>query len=311
MLKGLRWRPRRVDTLLVGFVCMLALITAMGMQVRPFTYLWVSLYTGVAVAVLSVSLTLRLEKQYRAEHEAALAAKEDLRRLSARLVAAQEQERQTLSRELHDQVGQTLTAIKIDVARAEQSLLPSQTDVGERLRRVRLGADETLEIIRRMSMLLRPSMLDDLGLSAALGWYTKQFSASTAIRVSLNDDGSADLLPDAGKISLYRIVQEALTNSARHSEARSILIVLASEDDRYVMRIEDDGKGFTPARGAKGIGLIGIEERVAEMGGTLTLDSKPGAGTRIRISIPLPKAGEGQEEAANTPLPQAHENPIG
>jgi signal transduction histidine kinase len=311
MLRGHRWRPRRVDTLLVGFACMLALITAMGMQVRPFTYLWVSLYTGVAVAVLSVSLTLRLERQYRAEHEAALAAKEDLRRLSARLVAAQEQERQTLSRELHDQVGQTLTAIKIDVARAEQSLLPSQADVGERLQRARQGADETLDIIRRMSMLLRPSMLDDLGLSAALGWYTKQFSASTAIRVSLNDDGSADLLPDAGKISLYRIVQEALTNCARHSEARSILIVLASEDDRYVMRIEDDGKGFTPARGAKGIGLIGIEERVAEMGGTLTLDSKPGAGTRIRISIPLPKGGEAQEQAANTPLPQVHENPIG
>lgn len=311
MLRGLRWRPRRVDTLLVGFACMLALITAMGMQVRPFTYLWVSLYTGVAVAVLSISLTLRLEKKYRAEHQAALAAKEDLRRLSARLVAAQEQERQTLSRELHDQVGQTLTAIKIDVARAEQSLLPSQKDVGERLQRARLGADETLEIIRRMSMLLRPSMLDDLGLSAALGWYTKQFSASTAIRVNLNDDGSADLLPDSGKISLYRIVQEALTNCARHSEARSILIVLASEEDRYVMRIEDDGQGFTPARQAKGIGLIGIEERVAEMGGTLTLDSKPGAGTRIRISIPLPNGGEDREETANTPLPQAHENPIG
>lgn len=300
-----------MDTLLVGFACMLALITAMGMQVRPFTYLWVSLYTGVAVAVLSISLTLRLEKKYRAEHQAALAAKEDLRRLSARLVAAQEQERQTLSRELHDQVGQTLTAIKIDVARAEQSLLPSQKDVGERLQRARLGADETLEIIRRMSMLLRPSMLDDLGLSAALGWYTKQFSASTAIRVNLNDDGSADLLPDSGKISLYRIVQEALTNCARHSEARSILIVLASEEDRYVMRIEDDGQGFTPARQAKGIGLIGIEERVAEMGGTLTLDSKPGAGTRIRISIPLPNGGEDREETANTPLPQAHENPIG
>ena len=312
MSRVLRWRPRRVDTLLVGFACMLALITAMGMQVRPFTYLWVSLYTGVAVAVLSVSLTLRLEKQYRTEHEAALAAKEDLRRLSARLVAAQEQERQTLSRELHDQVGQTLTAIKIDVARAEQSLLPSQKDVGERLQRARQGADETLEIIRRMSMLLRPSMLDDLGLSAALGWYTKQFSASTAIRVSLNDDGSADLLPDAGKISLYRIVQEALTNCARHSEARSILIVLASEEDRYVVRIEDDGKGFTPARGAKGIGLIGIEERVSGMGGTLILDSKPGAGTKIRISIPLPKGGgQAQVEAASSELPQAHENPVG
>jgi hypothetical protein len=179
MWKRPRWRPSRVDTLLVGFACMLALITAMGLQVRPFTYLWVSLYTGIAVAVLSVSLTGRLEKQYRDEHEATLAAKQDLQRLSARLVAAQEQERQTLSRELHDQVGQALTAIKIDVARAEQGLLPSQSDLIERLRRARKGAEETLEIIRRLSMLLRPSMLDDLGLSAALGWYTKQFSGDS------------------------------------------------------------------------------------------------------------------------------------
>src|ERR1700724_155856 len=168
-----------------------------------------------------------------------------------------------LSLELHDQVGQALTAIKIDVARAEQGLLPSQTDLVERLRRARLGAEETLEIIRRLSMLLRPSMLDDLGLSAALGWYTKQFSASTAIRVNLNDDGSADLLPDAEKTSLYRIVQEALTNCARHSEARSIPVILASEDHHYIVRIEDDGKGFVPGQVAHGIGLIGITERVA------------------------------------------------
>src|SRR5580704_3538975 len=254
MLNRLRWRPRRVDTLLVGFACMLALITAMGLQVHPFTYLWVSLYTGLAVAVLAVSLTMRLEKKYLEEHEATLSAKQDLQRLSARLVAAQEQERQTLSRELHDQVGQTLTAIKIDVARAEQSLLPSETDLVDRLRRARQGAEETLEIIRRMSMLLRPSMLDDLGLSAALGWYIKQFSASTSIRVSLNDDGSADLLPDADKTSLYRIVQEALTNCARHSEARLIQVTLGSRDDRYVVRIEDDGKGFVPTRAARGLG---------------------------------------------------------
>jgi signal transduction histidine kinase len=310
MWKRPRWRPRRVDTLLVGFACMLALIIAMGMQVRPFTYLWVSLYTGIAVAVLSISLTGRLEKQYQDEHDATLAAKQDLQRLSARLVAAQEQERQTLSRELHDQVGQALTAIKIDVARAEQGLLPSQTDLIERLRRARQGAEETLEIIRRLSMLLRPSMLDDLGLSAALGWYTKQFSASTAIRVNLNDDGSADLLPDAEKTSLYRIVQEALTNCARHSEARSILIQLASEEQRYIVRIEDDGKGFTPVRGARGLGLIGIEERVAEMGGDLNLDSKPGAGTRLFISIPLRKTSESPGAAADARLPQPHENPI-
>jgi signal transduction histidine kinase len=282
-----RWRPRRLNTLLVGFACMLALITAMGLQVRPFTYLWVSLYTGVAVAVLAISLSVQLEKKYLQEHNAALQAKQDLQRLSARLVAAQELERQTLSRELHDQVGQTLTAIKIDVARAEQALLPTQADLAERLKRARIGAEETLDIIRRLSMLLRPSMLDDLGLSAALGWYTKQFSASTAIRVNLNDDGSADTLPESHKISLYRIVQEALTNCARHSEARSVLISLGSEEDRYIVRIEDDGKGFSPSREARGIGLIGIEERVAGMSGTLKLNSTPGAGTRLFITIPL------------------------
>jgi signal transduction histidine kinase len=287
MSSGHRRRPRRLDTLLVGFACMLALITAMGLQIHPFTYLWVSLYTGIAVAVLSVSLTMRLEKQYREEQEAALGAKQDLKRLSARLVAAQEQERQMLSRELHDQVGQALTAIKIDVARAEQGLAPSQADLAERLQRARQGAEETLEIIRRMSMLLRPSMLDDLGLSAALGWYAKQFTASTSIRVNLNDDGSADSLPEAGKTGLYRIVQEALTNCARHAEARSIQVTLGSQDDRYVVRIEDDGKGFVLTRGARGLGLIGIEERVAGMGGTLDLRTAPGAGTKIMVTIPL------------------------
>src|SRR5439155_8109972 len=214
-----------------------------------------SLYTGVAVAILSISLNNTLEKKYLAEHNAALEAKQDLQRLSARLVVAQEQERQTLSRELHDQVGQALTAIKIDISRTEQALLPSQADLMERLERARTGAEETLDIIRRLSMLLRPSMLDDLGLSAALGWYTKQFSASTAIRVNLNDDGSADTLPDAHKVSLYRIVQEALTNCARHSEARSVVINLGAEQDRYIMRIEDDGKGYVPSQQARGIGL--------------------------------------------------------
>src|SRR5262245_2688921 len=311
MPKRRRWRPRRLDTLFVGFACMLAVITAMGLQVRPFTYLWVALYTGFAVAVLSISLSMRLEKKYQQEHQAALAAKQDLQRLSARLVAAQEQERQTLSRELHDQVGQALTAIKIDVARTEQALAATQPELIERLRRARLGAEETLEIIRRLSMLLRPSMLDDLGLSAALSWYAKQFSASTAIRVNLNDDGSSEQLPDTHKVSLYRIVQEALTNCARHSEARWVMISLGTQEDRYIVRIEDDGKGYVPSQRAKGIGLIGIEERVTEMDGILELKSAPGAGTKIFVSIPLHTVPESHQEKAAAAAPQPNENPIG
>ncbi|MGH9721570.1 MAG: sensor histidine kinase [Bryobacteraceae bacterium] len=282
-----RRRPQRRHTIIVGFVCMIALITAMGMQIRPFTYLWVSLYTAFAVAVLVISLNSRLEKQYEQEHSRALRAQQDLRRLSARLVEAQEQERLTLSRELHDQVGQTLTAIKIDLARAEQALSPAQKEIVERLQRARNGADETLEIIRRMSMLLRPSMLDDLGLSAALSWYAKQFSQSTGIRVNLNDDGSADQLPSDRKVSLYRIVQEALTNCARHSEAHAVQIRLASEDDDYRVSIEDDGKGFVPDSRPRGLGLIGMQERIDEMNGALDLQSSPGAGTHIYVTIPL------------------------
>jgi signal transduction histidine kinase len=285
-----------MDTIIVGLICMLALVIAMGLQIRPFTYLWVSVYTAVAVSVLVISLTMRLEQKYEAEHQRVLSAQQDLKRLSARLVEAQEQERHNLSRELHDQVGQTLTAIKIDIARAEQKLDPSQKDISERLRRALQGAEETLEIIRRLSMLLRPSMLDDIGLSAALSWYARQFSESTGIRVSLSDDGSADGLPDSHKTSLYRIVQEALTNCARHAEAHSAQIHLSAEDDRYVLSIEDDGKGFDPKNRPRGLGMIGIQERIDEMNGTLRVRSSPGAGTRISVEIPVAR-GAGREQS--------------
>src|SRR5207247_8456728 len=109
---------------------------------------------------------------------------------------------------------------------------------------------------------------------------------------------------------LYRIVQEALTNCARHAEAHSVVIKLGSEEDRYVVIIEDDGKGFVPSNQARGIGLIGIEERVAEMGGILKLNSKPGLGTKIYVSIPRQAANQPDRGAAGA-LSQPHENPIG
>lgn len=293
-----------MTTIVVGFVCILVLMAAMGLESlrqlelahsergtwhrRLSTMLWIALCTGVAVAVLVVVQNARLEARNRVQYRETLAAKEDLRRLSVRLVSVQEQERKALSRELHDQVGQALTAMKIDIARAEQCVDRSQTELLERLRRARLGAEETLKIIREMSMLLRPSMLDDIGLSAALNWYTRQFSENTGICVNLSDDGSGDHLAEAQRTSLYRIIQEALTNCARHSEARTVKIRLASEDSRYVLQIEDDGRGLPPTASAnfRGLGLIGIQERVTEMEGELRLESAPSRGTLVLVSVP-------------------------
>ena len=280
---------------------MIALVTAMGLQVRPFAYLAVSLYTAFAVAVLVIGLNARLEREADQEHDKAVAAEQDLRRLSSRLVEAQEQERQMLSRELHDQVGQALTAIKIDVSRAAQEVPSSATEIRERLQRARQGVEETLEVIRRMSMLLRPSMLDDIGLSAALDWYARQFSANTGIKVNLNDDGTADRLPESHKASLYRIVQEALTNTARHAEAQNVKVQLDFDGKRYRVCIEDDGKGFVTGESRRGLGLLGMQERIDEMDGKLELRSRPGVGTKIWLSIPV----EAAKKEAGAPVPDA------
>jgi signal transduction histidine kinase len=247
----------------------------------------VSLYTAVAVAVLVLSFTTRLEKQAEEEQAKAMEAQADLRRLSASLLESQEQERQALSRELHDQIGQALTAIKIDLSRAEQVLDPKFTNIHERLTRARWVTEETLEKVRSMSMLLRPSMLDDIGLSAALGWYVKRFSQNTGIRVSLNDEESVEGLPAAHKSSLYRIVQEALTNCARHAEARNVQVRLGLEEGICRMTIEDDGKGFEIGGRPRGLGLLGIQERVDEMGGTLEVVSAPGQGATVVVTVPL------------------------
>jgi signal transduction histidine kinase len=288
--------PQRTHTIIVGFVCMIALVLAMGLQIRPFTYLWVSLYTAVAVAVLVLSLTARLEKHAEEEQAKALDAQADLRRLSASLLESQEQERQALSRELHDQIGQALTAIKIDLSRAEQALDPKFAPIHERLTRARWVTEETLEKVRSMSMLLRPSMLDDIGLNAALGWYAKRFSQNTGIRVALSDEESVESLPASHKSSLYRVVQEALTNCARHSEARNVQIRLGLEDGICRLTIEDDGKGFEPHGKPRGLGLLGIQERVDEMGGTLELVSSPGRGTTLAVTVPLKQ----EQKVSNT-----------
>jgi len=142
-------------------------------------------------------------------------------------------------------------------------------------------------MVRNMALLLRPSMLDDLGLAAALEWQANQVSRSTGVRIKLMADALPGELPEEHKICIFRIVQEALNNVCRHARASSVDISLVAADSRISVTIRDDGRGFrTPRTG--GLGLIGMYERADSLGGSLTVNSEPGQGTSIEVILPLP-----------------------
>lgn len=250
------------------------------------------LLLGLAVARLSLrhaeTLGRRAERHF-AEVEQ---ARHELQQLSARLLEIEEEGRRYLSRELHDEIGQTLALLQIEISRA-LGLLPEQPEgARERLRRARDLAERTVQTVRHISLLLRPALLDDLGLSPALQFQLEEFSLRSRIACEFVEDGISDQLPDAVKTCVYRVVQEALHNSEKHSGATSVRVVVRQRADGLVAEIEDNGKGFTlnaqgmPSR-TSGLGLLGLRERAALAGGSLAIDSVPERGTRIALTIPL------------------------
>jgi two-component system sensor histidine kinase UhpB len=218
----------------------------------------------------------------------------DLQRLSARLIHAQEEERKRISQELHDELGQGLTAMSINLAAIEQSLpQPLEPPVMERLMETNALVDETLDQMRDLSLELRPSMLDDLGLLPTLRWYVDSYKKRAGVDVLLEVVDLEERLAAEMETVLYRVVQEALTNVARHAEASVVHVRLERVDDAISALIEDDGAGFNqllvgahkePQRGA---GLLGMRERIASQGGTLEIESSPGHGTRLIVRMPL------------------------
>jgi signal transduction histidine kinase len=148
-------------------------------------------------------------------------------------------------------------------------------------------AEQTLRSVRGLARGLRPSMLDELGLAPALNWLAKEYTKHTEIRVDLKMDGSLDHLPEDYRICIYRVVQEALTNCARHAHANHVRLDLQRAGNAMSLTIQDNGNGFHPANGATGIGLLGMKERVRELGGVLTIASGPEEGTLLTIQIPL------------------------
>lgn len=222
-------------------------------------------------------------------------AQQELQALTRRLVEVQEEERRQVAREMHDQIGQLLTGLKLSLRRAARALGGDAiAELGESERQV----DEILERVRDLSRQLRPSMLDDLGLLPALTWHIDRFKTQTGISVSLKHTGLDRPLPPAVALAAYRIVQEGLTNVARHSGAREATVEVGADGDVLNILVEDSGVGFdleaVLARGPAN-GLAGMRERAAALRGRVQVRSAPGAGTKLSATLPL-EAGLGGRE---------------
>lgn len=239
---------------------------------------------GVAVSTLTLRHSTALERENCRRFAEVCEARRKLGDLSGLLLEVQEEERKHLARELHDEVGQTLTALRIEISRALER--PDAPGMRDDMRRARDLANRAVSTTRDLSSLLRPSILDDLGLEAALQWQLEQFSQRSGIAASFTGNGLESDLPDALKTCAYRVVQEALHNCEKHSGASRVNVRLNDAEDSLSIGVRDDGIGFDPAVVKSGYGILGMSERATRLGGTFTLDSAPGCGVSIEVLVP-------------------------
>jgi signal transduction histidine kinase len=252
---------------------------------------------GLVLAAVSIRKILKLETET-ARHFTEMAnARQELKRLSARLVAAQEDERRSISRELHDEVGQALTGVLVEMAnlstliRAAKGVdavdaVDALDALDTKAAEIKKQVEGSISVVRNMALLLRPSMLDDLGLVPALQWQAREVSKRSGVWVIVDAEQVSEELPEDHKTCVYRIVQEALHNCVQHSGARNVKIAVRQEPGQLQLVVEDDGRGFD-ARQERGMGLLGIQERVSYLSGILAVESAPGCGTVLRVALPL------------------------
>jgi PAS domain S-box-containing protein len=222
------------------------------------------------------------EEQLRASHE-------QLRSLSAHLESVREEERKSVAREIHDELGQILTALKIDLSSLTEGSAEEQQLVLEKTKSMSELTDMAIETVKSISAELRPPLLDDLGIAVALEWQAAEFEKRTQIRCKFSSKPKDIVLDPDRSITIFRIFQEALTNVTRHSNASKVKAVLVKETDKIVLTIKDNGKGIQKKQitDPKALGLIGMRERANFWGGEVTVSGAPGKGTAVVVSIPL------------------------
>ena len=213
---------------------------------------------------------------------------DQLRALAARLQAVREEERGRVAREIHDELGQALTALKIEFASLLRDLPEDQKLAGARVESILKLLDHTIQSVRRIGTELRPGILDDMGLVAALEWAAEDFQTRTGTKCQISlPDADVPLEPERAT-ALFRIFQETLTNVARHAEATEVHARLAKENGTLILEVRDNGKGMSEEQlaGKSSLGILGMRERVLLLGGTLNISSTLGEGTTVRVLIP-------------------------
>ena len=241
---------------------------------------------GLILAGTSLYFLVHYQNTAHEQFEALLQAHAELEQLSRKVLDIQEEERRSIARELHDEIGQSLGVLLVDIGQARSSAHEKAPDSATYLDDAKRLAESTLASVRNLCLLLRPSMLDDLGLVPALHWQARETTRRQGIEVEVLADDADMELPDALRTAVYRVVQEALRNAVRHAEARTVRIMVRKDERRLLVVVQDDGKGFDP-RSQRGLGLLGMQERACHLGGTLRIESAPGQGAVLQMELPL------------------------
>lgn len=251
------------------------------------TLMWACLGLGAAVAVLSTWRVIVLERKNAVERARVEEAGREQRRLAAQVLRAQEEERKRVSLELHDAVGQMAYAVGMELGRLESVHTSSPDQFGRALDHVRRMNADVVGAIKDVATGLRPAMLDDLGLGPAIRAHAREVSRRTGVPIDVRLDGEIDGVPEPHRTYVFRIVQEALHNCARHAHAKHVIVSLYGRHGLVIVAVQDDGVGFDATRPTSGLGLYGMQERVRDLRGRLKVTSTPGGGTLLEIELPL------------------------